>query len=129
RRLWRAAGQSGFSLPALPYRVSWDAADSSAADAGLLTTYTTAGNGGALAALDAPDRIARVHAELGRAFPESNAHAPGPAATMAWTAEPFTGGGYAGYGPGQLLPFWGAVRGGTERIHLAGEHLEAPAGD
>jgi monoamine oxidase len=48
--------------------------------------------------------------------------------TMAWSNEPFTGGGYAAYQPGQLVPFWSALRDGTERIHFAGEHLEAPAG-
>jgi len=125
---WRDAEQSGFSLTELTYRISWDAADSYEAHAGLLTTYTTAANGLGLAALDPTARIARVHAELALAFPEIGAHAPGPAATMAWSTEPFTGGGYAVYKPGQLMPFWGALRDGTERVHFAGEHLEAPAG-
>jgi monoamine oxidase len=26
------------------------------------------------------------------------------------------------------MPFWSALRDGTERVHFAGEHLEAPAG-
>jgi len=125
---WCDAGESGFSLTELTYRISWDAADSYRADAGLLTTFTTADNGRALAALDPPARIARVHGELALAFPETSAHAPGPAVTMAWTTEPYSGGGYALYRPGQVMPFWSALRDGTERVHFAGEHLEAPAG-
>ncbi len=128
RPFWRDDAESGFSLTELTYRVSWDAADSYETPAGLLTTYTTAGNGRALAALAPDDRIARVRSELALAFPESPAHLAGAAVTMAWSNEPFTGGGYAAYAPGQLVPFWGALRDGTARIHFAGEHLEAPAG-
>ncbi len=125
---WRDRGESGFSLTELTYRVSWDAADSYDTAAGLLTTFTTAGNGRTLAALDPDDRIARVRAELALAFPDSAGHLAGPAVTMAWSTERFTGGGYARYRPGQVVPFWPASRAGTERVHFAGEHLEAPAG-
>ena len=128
RPFWRDGGESGFSLTELTYRVSWDATDSYDASAGLLTTYTTADNGRSLAALDPDERIARVRAELALAFPDSTAHLAGPAVTMAWSTEPFTGGGYAHYQPGQVVPFWPALRNGTERVHFAGEHLEAPAG-
>jgi monoamine oxidase len=128
RPFWRDDRQSGYSLTDLTYRVSWDATDSYDTAAGLLTTYTTARNGRALAALSPDDRIARVREELALAFPESPAQLAGPAVTMAWSNEPFTGGGYAAYRPGQLVPFWSALRDGTERIHFAGEHLEAPAG-
>jgi monoamine oxidase len=128
RPFWRDAPESGFSLTELTYRVSWDAADSHDAPAALLTTYTTAGNGHTLAALEPEDRVARVRAELALAFPGSAEHLAGPAVTMAWSNEPFTGGGYALYKPGQVVPFWPALRDGTERVHFAGEHLEAPAG-
>jgi monoamine oxidase len=125
---WRDTGASGYSLTDLTYRVSWDAADSYDAPAGLLTTYTTADNGRSLAALPDADRIERVRAELAVVFPESAAQLAGPAATMAWSNEPFTGGGYALYKPNQVCAFWEPLRAGTDRIHFAGEHLEAPAG-
>jgi len=125
---WRADGQSGFSLSDLTYRVSWDAADSYDAPAGLLTTYTTADNGRTLAALDDRTRIDRVRAQLAEVFPESTERLSGPAVTVAWTEEPFTGGGYAVYRPGQVVSCWDPLRAGTDRVHFAGEHLEAPAG-
>jgi monoamine oxidase len=125
---WRDAGESGYSLSDLTYRVSWDATDSYDASAGLLTTYTTANSGRTLAALPRSDRIDRVRADLALVFPESAAQLAGPAATMAWSNEPFTGGGYAFYRPNQVTAFWAPLRAGTDRIHFAGEHLEAPAG-
>ena len=125
---WRTQGESGFSMSDLTSRISWDAADSYEAPAGLLTTYTTAGNGRTLAALSEPERIARVRSELAQVFPDSGAELAGPAATMAWTNEPFTGGGYAIYKPGQLCALWEPLRAGTDRIHFAGEHLEALVG-
>ena len=125
---WRAGGQSGFSMSDLTYRISWDAADSYAAPAGLLTTFTTANNARTLAALAATRRIGRVRDELAIVFPESPKVLAGPAATVAWTDEPFTRGGYAAYKPSQLAAFWAPLRAGTDRIQFAGEHLEALAG-
>jgi len=125
---WRQHGQSGFSMSDLTYRISWDAADSYAASAGLLTTFTTANNGRTLAALADTTRIGRVRDELAIVFPESPDQLAGPATTMAWSDEPFTRGGYAVYRPNQLGAFWAPLRAGTDRIQFAGEHLEALAG-
>ena len=125
---WREHGRSGFSITDLTYRVSWDAADSYTAPAALLTTFTTANNGRTLAAWSDSERIRRVRDELAIVFPQSPAQLAGPAATMAWSGERFTGGGYAAYRPNQLAAFWPALRGGTDRIEFAGEHLEALAG-
>ena len=125
---WREGGGTGFSMSDLTYRISWDAADSYGTPSGLLTTFTTAGNARTLAALDDTARIGRVRDELATVFPESPGQLAGPAATTAWSNEPFTGGGYAAYKPNQVAPFWPALRAGTDRIHFAGEHTEALAG-
>ena len=125
---WRAGGQSGFSMSDLTFRISWDAADSYEAPGGLLTTFTTADNGRELARLDPANRVDRVRSELAQVFPESAAQLAGPAVTVAWSEEPFTGGGYAVYRPTQLSAFWEPLRAGTDRIHFAGEHLESLAG-
>ena len=47
---------------------------------------------------------------------------------MAWANEPYTGGGYAAYRPGQMAPFFPAFRAGTGRIRFAGEHTCELAG-
>ena len=126
---WRENGESGYSLSELTYRTSWDPADSYDADAGLLTTFTTADNGLALAALADADRIERVRAELARRVPRESARSSrarprrlrgrtsrSPPAVTRRTS------------PNQVCAFWPALRDGTDRIHFAGEHLEAPAG-
>jgi len=125
---WRDAGESGYSMSYLTYRISWDAADSYDAPGGLLTTFTTADHGRALGALPDARRIDRVRHELAEVFPERPEPLAGPAATVAWSEEPFTGGGYAVYKPQQLSAFWEPLRAGTDRIHFAGEHLEALCG-
>ncbi len=128
RPFWRDAGESGYSMSDLTYRISWDAADSYEAPGGLLTTFTTASNGRELAALSEEARIDRVRHELAEVFPEHPEQLAGPAVTVAWSAEPFTGGGYAVYKPQQLSAFWEPLRAGRDRIHFAGEHLEALCG-
>ena len=125
---WRTGGHSGFSLTDLTYRISWDSADSYAASRGLLTTFTTATNGLALAHLATADRIALVQKQLGEVFVGAAGELTGAAATVAWPNEPYTGGGYAAYKPGQMASFWVALRGGAPQIHFAGEHLESLAG-
>ena len=66
--------------------------------------------------------------ELARCSPRARAQLAGPGGHDGVADEPFTGGGYAVYKPGQLGPFWEPLRAGTDRIHFAGEHLEALAG-
>jgi monoamine oxidase len=125
---WRSGGGAGFSIGDLTYRVSWDATDSYQAAAGLMTTFTTADNGVKLAHLAQPRRVTEVGDELAQVFPGGPAQRSGPTATMAWSNERYTGGGYAAFGPGQMLTCWAPLRDGTDRIHLAGEHTEALAG-
>jgi monoamine oxidase len=66
--------------------------------------------------------------QLDRVYPEGKALRTARAATTAWANDPYTGGGYAVYRPGQMAPFWPIVREGLERISFAGEHTEALAG-
>ena len=125
---WRDAGHSGLSVADLDYRISWGATDSYTASAGLLSSFTTGANATALAALADEDRIGRVQGQIDQVYAGAIAHQSGAAATMAWPLEPFTGGGYAAYRPGQLSAFWAPLREGAGRILLAGEHTEPLAG-
>lgn len=125
---WRDSGRSGLSVADLTYRISWDATDSYVASAGLLSSFTTGANARALASMSDPARIALVQGEIDQVYVGAKDRQAGAAATMAWPNEVFTGGGYAAYRPGQLSAFWGPLRDGTARIHLAGEHTEALAG-
>ena len=79
-------------------------------------------------ALDDVTRIATFQKQLDLVYPEGVAEKTANAATVAWLNEPYSGGGYTVYKPGQLTRFWPTLRNGTPRIRFAGEHLEALAG-
>ena len=125
---WRRSRHSGFSIGDLTYRVSWDAADSYAAPVGLLTSFTTGSHARTLAALSDRERVQTVQSELDQVYPADAAERTGGWATVAWPNEPFTGGGYAAYRPGQLHRFWEPLRSPTGPIWFAGEHTESLAG-
>ncbi len=127
-RFWRTGGGSGLMVTDLTFRLGWDASDSYESTGGILTAFTTGRNGAAFAALSDERRIAAVHHQLARVFPESRGREIA-AATVAWPNEPYTRGGYAVFRPGQLIDFWEALRrpvGGC--IRFAGEHTESLAG-
>jgi monoamine oxidase len=126
---WRTAGWTGESLADLTYRYSWDATDSRPdAPDGALVAFTGGGRPGRrLTALSPSRRVDLVEAELRRVFPEVAGHEDPrhPAVTVAWADEPFTGGGYANYRPGQMLEGKPAFRTAYGPLRFAGEHTEA----
>ena len=125
---WRQGGRSGFSITDLTYRVAWDSADSYPADAGLLTTFTTGNQAQQLARLDDRTRTSRVQAQLEQVYPGGARRRSGPSATVAWPDEPYTGGGYAVYRPGQMAAYFPVWRAPTGPLWFAGEHTESLAG-
>ncbi|HTY72380.1 MAG TPA: FAD-dependent oxidoreductase [Actinomycetes bacterium] len=126
---WRRAGWTGESLTDLTYTYSWDATDSTpSAPNGALVAFTGGGAAGrTITHLTPEKRVALVEAQLRRVFPEVLDHEDHryPAATMAWADEPFTGGGYANYRPGQMLTAKPAFRRAHGPLRFAGEHTEA----
>ena len=126
---WRAAGWTGESLADLTYTYSWDATDSRPDEPdGALVAFTGGGRPGrALTALPAAQRVALVEAQLRTVYPEVAGHEDRrhPAATVAWADEPYTGGGYANYRPGQMLEGKPAFRTAYGPLRFAGEHTEA----
>ena len=129
RPFWRDEGRSGLTVTDLPFGVTWDSADSyDTGGPGLLTAFITGDAAAALSDLPDDERIAEVQRQLDEVYPEGRDRRAGSSATTAWRNEALTGGGYAVYGPGQLVPYWPALREPAGRIHFAGEHTEALAG-
>jgi monoamine oxidase len=127
-RFWEGQMLSGFTATDLPFGIAWAPTDSYASNGGLLSQFITGTPAKDAAALDDATRITQFQAQLDEVYPEGKALHAGPSATVAWANEPFTGGGYTVYAPGQLARFWPAFRKGTARIRFAGEHTEALAG-
>ena len=130
-RFWIPEGLSGFTVTDLPFAVGWEATDSqpvTASGPGILTQFVTGDAAVAGAKLRDRTRIASFGAQLDRVYPEGVGSSTSRRSTMAWANEPFTGGGYAVFAPGQFAPFWPVLRAPHGRIWFAGEHTETLAG-
>jgi len=125
---WQGEGVPGFTVAALPFHVAWAPTDSYQSEHGLLTQFITGRSARIAARLTDAQRIDVFRRQLDRVYPEGAPLHTTHAATMAWANEPYTGGGYAVYRPGQMAAFWPIVRDGLPRIKFAGEHTEPLAG-
>ena len=125
---WSAEGVSGFTLTDLSYGVGWSPTDSYVATAGILSQFITGDAARIAASLPELERIDTFGAQLDRVLPEGVPLSTDRRASMAWLNEPYTGGGYAVFQPGQMAPFWPVLREGTGRIRFAGEHTSSLAG-
>ncbi len=131
RRFWLPEGLSGFTITDLPFGTAWDATDSMPGGAerpGVLTQFVTGNVARSGALLGDRARIATFQKQLGVVYPEGRAQGSGIATTMAWANEPYTGGGYAVFAPGQMTRFWPLLRQPHGAIWFAGEHTETLAG-
>jgi monoamine oxidase len=127
-RFWTSITPSGSTLSDLPFHVAWAATDSYDSRGGLLSQFITGDGAVTAARLDDDERIAMFGAMLDEVYPEGVTYRTGRHATIAWPNEPYTGGGYAIFRPGQMVPFWPVLREGLGRIKFAGEHTEVLIG-
>jgi len=130
-RFWNAEQLSGFTITDLPFGIAWDSTDSMPGGTGypgVLTQFVTGDAAAAGAVQSDRARIASFQKQLDAVYPEGTAHKSGPATTMAWANERYTGGGYAVYRPGQMMRFWPELRQAQGALWFAGEHTEALAG-
>ncbi len=128
RRFWEDQGSTGFTVTSLPFGVAWAATDSYASTGGILSQFITGQAARDAAAMDDATRVRTFQEQLDIVYPEGVPLRTDHAATVAWANEGYTGGGYAVYHPGQMVPFWPVLREGFGRVRFAGEHTEALAG-
>lgn len=99
-------------------------------DLGLLTVYS-GGRVGAGYEADEPHApasagvVEEMLAAIGAAVPDISSAFDGDAWLDAWVMDPWVGGSYAAFLPGQLSRFWGALGTAQGRIHLAGEQTSS----
>jgi monoamine oxidase len=99
---------------------AWEATDRQRGRRGVLLAYAAGRTHDRLAGAEG-DAPAAVEADLDRAFPGSAELALG-SASFDWASDPYAGGCWMQAAPGQVVPFWNAVREPVGRIVLAGEH-------
>lgn len=123
-RLWRTQYQaSGLTITDLPFGFATDTTLRQPGQSGILTTYISGQYGEALLPLSPEDRLQAVLNQLEQVYPGSRHHVIA-AQTAAWPQEPYSGGSYSNYGPGQFPQYWPALRQATGRLYFAGEHTD-----
>jgi monoamine oxidase len=123
RRIWRSQGFNGDTFTDLPLSTSWEATNAQRGRAGVLLAYTMGSPGRAFSRVDGRARVAEVASELDEIYPGSRALLDS-AHTVAWANEPYNGGTYTAFAPGQVTRFWAALRRPPWPVVLAGEHTD-----
>jgi monoamine oxidase len=122
-RWWQAEGASGGVYTDLPISATYETTEAQAGTEGILACYTGGAAGLQLGTLDLPARVAAATNQIAQI-------AGGSASTVVryggvmWQNEPYSGGTYTAYRPGQVLRYWDVLRQPVGRIWLAGEHTD-----
>jgi monoamine oxidase len=126
-RFWRRLGLSGDLYTDLPMGSAWEATDRQPGRRGILLAYAAGRTHDRLVDVAAGDEPAAVAADLDRVYPGSADQVVG-AAAFDWAADPWAGGCWMQPAPGQVVPYWRAMREPVGRIVLAGEHASTVPG-
>ena len=124
-RFWRRFGLSGDLFTDLPMGSAWEATDRQPGRRGVLVAYAAGRTHDRLVATG--DAAAAVERDLDRVYPGSAERALG-AESFDWAADPLAGGCWMQAAPGQVVPYWRALRERVGRIVLAGEHTSTMPG-
>lgn len=120
-RPWREAGLSGETINDFGEQACWEDHGAPGTGPGALTIFAGGAVGRGFVAGDVAQRVGRAVAGLERALPGVGAAYSGRAHRMAWPQNPYVGGSYACFGPGQYAGFEGAWA-PAGRLVFAGEH-------
>ncbi len=123
RRIWERQGRTGGSTTDLPIAQTWETTDQQGGTPGILIAYTTGKRGERTAKISSRHRIAQAKDDIDLVFPGSK-RISGDTYSVAWKAEPYSGGCWAAYSPGQITKHWLGLHDPVGPIHWAGEHTE-----
>jgi monoamine oxidase len=126
-RPWRGVMRGERLVTDLPIMNVFDASIRFQTERGLLDIYTTGSRARALGQLPEDERVAASLRYLEEVIPGVTGHVE-VAVSKVWDDDPWAGGAFAWFRPGQvveLLPHVASVEG---RIHFAGDHTSATPG-
>jgi monoamine oxidase len=110
-RFWLQRRSSGDTVTDLPIGTTWDATNAQQGGRGILLTYGSA-----------PDPEGAID-DLEHVYPGSAARATA-GTSIHWPREPYSGGSYTSYAPGQMTLYHDALRSRVGRLVLAGDHTD-----
>jgi monoamine oxidase len=124
RRFWREAGDQGTAQTDLPIRQVYEYPFAKAANPqsrGILECHLRGAEAVRAARLDPAARIAFALEGLEKVYPGfKESYEVGT--SFVWGDDPWTGGGYAEWKPGQLTDWMPQLAEASGRVHFAGEH-------
>lgn len=120
-------GWESYVLTDLPITCTWHPTLKQEGQHDMVTVYTGANAGAAMAQLSDDERIQVAKDQVDQICPGASQYLV-TAQTIAWNNEPFTQGSYAAFGPGEVLAFWDLLRRPTGRVYFAGEHIASHQG-
>lgn len=123
RRFWRDHGRIRGVMTDLPFLSAWDATRDQPGERGIFGIYTAGADGARLAEMPEPRRVSWCLDQLDQLFPcSSSLFEQGVSA--AWDAEPFSGGTYSYFAPGEMRRFAPVLAEPFGRLHFAGEQTD-----
>jgi monoamine oxidase len=120
-RFWTAQGISGYATTDLPIKSTLDHTEAQPGVRAILGTETSGPNARVAAALAPEDRVAWALKYVSNIYPEIVENFEG-GSSVAWDEEPWSRGGLAYYGPGEMTSMFPDVATIEGRVHFAGEH-------
>jgi monoamine oxidase len=123
RRYWREEGFSRDIYSNLPLGATWEATNRQRGGPGVLIGYAAGANSRYFEPKTTPERARAARGWIGDVFGGS-AGGVIEAASVSWPVEPYSRGAWMAPRPGQVAPYWEALREPAGRIHLAGEHTD-----
>jgi len=124
RRIWEDAGAGGGSYTDLPIGLISEQPFAQSAvqgPRGILETHTKGTDAKRIAAMDPAARLAFAVENMEKVHPGLKNVVEG-GASWSWGDDPWTGGGYAWWKPGQLTDWQPELAKAEGRVHFAGEH-------
>jgi monoamine oxidase len=124
RRFWIDEGRAGNAFTDLPIQFVGEHPFARPADAGprgILECHPKGADAARLDALDEAGRIALALENIEKVHPGFRGHFEG-GTSYSWGADPWAGGGYPEWKPGQLTAWLPELARTEGRLHFAGEH-------
>ena len=123
QRFWRNFGLGGDTISELPIGWTWEGTDQQAGETGILIAYTSGDFADGQRYITNEKIIKDKRAQIETMYPGADKLFI-KAKVQAWHREPWSGGSYSAYGPGQVTKYWGAFTQPFGRIYFAGEHTD-----
>ena len=123
RRVWEQQSLSGYGITDLPIQNTYSPTMTQTGKSGILVSYTGGQRALDMGVMSEKDRQSFVLRQMGNLF--TNLSGQLSSTSVVWHEDPFAGGGFTYFEPGQMATLLPLAQRSEGRIHFAGEHTSA----